>query len=62
MPAKKVVPREKPQFDRFLEAAKEIGATETDGALADTIRRITPKPISVLVSLSSRQPLKKGRS
>jgi len=33
-------PDEKPQFERFLEAAKEIDAAKTDADLCDTIRRV----------------------
>ena len=35
-------PDEKPQFERFLEAAKEIGAAETDAALPNIIKRLSP--------------------
>jgi hypothetical protein len=38
-------PDEKPQLERFLEAAKEHGAAETDAGLTDAIRKIaTVKP------------------
>jgi hypothetical protein len=37
-------PDEKPQFERFLEAAKNIGAAQTDEELPTVIRRVaTPK-------------------
>ena len=36
---------EKPQFERFLEAAERVGAAKTDKGLADTIRKlVNPKP------------------
>jgi hypothetical protein len=31
---------EKPQFERFIEAAKTVGAADTDDALAATIRKV----------------------
>jgi len=31
---------EKPQFDRFLEAAERTGAAETDEGLLDAVRKI----------------------
>jgi hypothetical protein len=41
MPARKPPrPDEKPQFERFLEAAKKVGAAETDEGLPDSIRKI----------------------
>jgi hypothetical protein len=41
MPARKPPkPDEKPQFERFIEAAKEIGAAETDKGLATVVRRV----------------------
>lgn len=43
MPARKPpLPDEKPQFDRFIEAARQIGAGETDEALERAIRKIAP--------------------
>jgi hypothetical protein len=35
-------PDEKPQFERFIEAAKQIGAAKTDEGLKDVIRKIAP--------------------
>ena len=35
-------PDEKPQFERFIDAAKQIGAPETDEGLAAAIRKIAP--------------------
>jgi hypothetical protein len=44
MPAPKPRPTdEKPQFERFLETARQIGAAETDEALERVIERL-PKP------------------
>jgi hypothetical protein len=43
MPAPKPRPaEEKPQFERFLEAVKKIGASETDEALGQAVERIIP--------------------
>jgi hypothetical protein len=33
---------EKPQFERFIEAAKQAEAAETDADLSDVIRRVAP--------------------
>jgi hypothetical protein len=35
-------PNEKPQFERFIETARQIGAGETDEALERTIGKIAP--------------------
>ena len=41
MPAKKPPsPDEKPQFERFLETARQIGASETDEALGQAVERL----------------------
>jgi hypothetical protein len=42
MPAKKPTPDEKPQFERFIEAAKKAEAAETDEALPRLIQKIAP--------------------
>ena len=43
MPARKPRPKdEKPQFERFLETARKVGADETDEALERVIRKIAP--------------------
>jgi hypothetical protein len=42
MPARKPRPDEKPQFERFIETARQIGAGETDAALERAIRKIAP--------------------
>ena len=42
MPARKPKPDEKPQFERFIETAREIGASETDEALELALEKITP--------------------
>lgn len=33
-------PHEKPQFERFIEAAKKVGAAEIDEGLAQAIRKV----------------------
>jgi hypothetical protein len=55
-------PDEKPQIERFIEAAKEVGAAETDEGLSDAIRRVATKAISESASASSRRSSPKGRS
>ena len=42
MPARKPKPDEKPQFERFIETAREIGVVETGEALERVIRKIAP--------------------
>ena len=42
MPARKPRPNEKPQFLRFLETAKEIGAGKTDKELDRAVRKMAP--------------------
>jgi hypothetical protein len=42
MPARKPKTDEKPQFERFLETARQIGADETDEALERAIKKIAP--------------------
>jgi hypothetical protein len=43
MPARKPPPPdEKPQFERFLETAREIGAAETDEGLDTVLRKVIP--------------------
>ena len=43
MPAKKQKPEEKPQFERFIETSKEIGAGETDEAMGKEFEKLIPK-------------------
>jgi hypothetical protein len=46
MPAPKPTKDEKPQIERFIEAAKQIGAPETDEGLTAAIRKIaSAKPL-----------------
>jgi hypothetical protein len=46
MPARKPrSPDEKPQFERFLEAAREHGAAETDEGLEDVLRKVVRPPV-----------------
>jgi len=41
MPAKKPVdPNEKPQFERFIETARQIGADETDQGLDAIVKKV----------------------
>lgn len=42
MPARKPKPDEKPQFERFLETVRQVGAAETDEALERVIKKIAP--------------------
>ena len=45
MPARKPRPAdEKPQFERFLEAAREFGADETDEKLDGVFRKVMKSP------------------
>ena len=43
MPAKKPKPEEKPQFERFIETAREIQAGETDEALEHFFEKLNAK-------------------
>jgi len=43
MPAKKPKLDEKPQFERFIETAREIGAAETDEGLERELEKVIPK-------------------
>ena len=36
-------PDEKPQFERFIEAAKQVGAADTDADLSAVVRKIATK-------------------
>ena len=42
MPARKKDHDDKGQFERFLEASREIGAGETDEALRRALEKVTP--------------------
>jgi hypothetical protein len=42
MPAKKPKPDEKPQRERFIEAAREIGADETQEGFEKAFKRVVP--------------------
>jgi hypothetical protein len=37
-------PRPKTQHDKFVEAAKRLGADESENAFARTLKKIAPKP------------------
>lgn len=50
MPARKPKPDEMPQFERFIETARQLGADETDEALDRAVRKIA----------SQRQPAAVG--
>jgi hypothetical protein len=55
MPARKLPsPDERPQFERFLETAREIGAAETDEGLDAVLRRVIPPKPSPSVPRSRR--------
>jgi hypothetical protein len=55
MPARKPPPPdEKPQFERFLETAKEIGAAETDEGLDLIVRKVVKSDVMPLVPPSRR--------
>ena len=44
MPARKPKPPgEKPQFERFIETVRKVGADETDEALDRAIRKMVPE-------------------
>jgi hypothetical protein len=44
MPAKKLKPDEKPQSERFIETAREIGADETQEGFEEAFDKVvTPK-------------------
>jgi len=61
MPARKPPPPdEKPQFERFIETARAIGAGETDEELERVIRKIAP-PQTKVTPKASRQELQKNR-
>jgi hypothetical protein len=47
-------PDEKPQFERFIEAATQIGAAKTDKDLSATIRKLAPH--------SGDSPKKRGKN
>jgi hypothetical protein len=42
MPAKKTKPDEKPQGERFIETAREIGADETQEGFEEAFKRVVP--------------------
>jgi hypothetical protein len=44
MPAKKPKPDEKPQRERFIETAREIGADETEEAFEKAFTKVVPLP------------------
>ena len=60
MPARKSRPDEKPQSERFIETAREIGADETPEAFERVFRKIvTPKQIKLQpLKTSSTKPTK----
>jgi len=62
MPARKLPPPdEKPQFERFIETAREIGAGETDEALERVIERIAPPKSSSPERAPSASPWRQRR-
>jgi hypothetical protein len=49
-------PNEKPQFERFIEAAKQIEAAETDKGLAAVVRKVAAaKPAASLPHPSGKR-------
>jgi hypothetical protein len=64
MPARKPRPiDERPQFERFLETARKIGAAETDDGLENILRKVVrPKTSIEAAPASPRSTSKKGRS
>jgi hypothetical protein len=44
MPAKKPKPDEKPQRERFIETAREIGADETQEGFEKAFEKVIQKP------------------
>ena len=42
MPARKKNPHDKGQFERFLEASRQIGAGETDEAVEKALEKVVP--------------------
>jgi hypothetical protein len=57
MPARKSPsPDEKPQFERFIETARQIGASETDEALGRVIGKIAPARGAGVVTPSAPHP------
>ena len=58
MPARKPPsPDEKPQFERLIETARQIGAAETDDALERTIEKIARPVIPPTSPRESRKSL-----
>ena len=53
-------PNEKPQIERFAEAAKLVGAAETDEHLATAIRQVAPIKTTSRPSVDA--PRKVGRN
>jgi len=62
MPARKPPsPDEKPQFERFIETARRIGAGETDEALERIIEKIAPLKSSTPQRAPSTSPRRQRR-
>jgi hypothetical protein len=53
--------QEKPQFERFIEAAKRVEANSTDESLATTVRKIAPTKKMSQLTPSNEKP-KSGKS
>ena len=60
MPAKKPKPDEKPQRERFIEAARESGADEPGNALDDAIAQIALRRHEVVAANPHSESLKSG--
>jgi len=55
MPARKPrPPDEKPQFERFLETAREFGAAETDEGLEEVFQKVVKPGVKPLAPPSHR--------
>jgi hypothetical protein len=58
MPARKPRPKdEKPQFERFVETVRQVGADETDETLDRVIRKIAaPRKVMPVMPPRSKKP------
>lgn len=62
MPARKPRPSdEKPQFERFLETARKVGADETDEVLERQIGKIATAPVLDTKDTSAPPPGRSGK-
>ena len=54
MPAKKPKPAEKPQSERFIETAREIGTDERKEGFERAFKKVVPSPIPPSASEKSQ--------